>query len=253
MSLLDPQALQELTARVQSGNATETQPVQEPAQSEPQQDVKQEDSSPSQAQEREEKLVPYDRFKQVNDTKKEYKRKFDEQQRELERLRKELEGRGSKSEDDKWLDDLFSADDKPSKSDPLKDLDSRLRAFEMQQSEQLLDKIVDSAIKNNRDVDAEIVESVVYHVISDNPDADLEDINEMIANIKSMTTRFNGNSVNSEANKKPAETKPKLEAPARLSMTGTKTPSTDNNSKPIRSVQEGSQKLLDFLRNNKIY
>lgn len=251
MSLLDPQARQELIARVQSENATESQPVSlEPSNVEPQQDAKPEESSTSQVNDREEKLVPYDRFKQVNDSKKEYKRKFDEQQRELERLRKELDGRGSKSEDDKWLEDLF-ADEPSNKNDPLKDIDARLRSFELQKAEADLDRFVDRAIKLNKDVDAEIVESVVYHVISQDPNADIEDVTEMLSNIKSLTTRFGGQTQDVNKKQPAVETKPKLDAPARLPMTGQKPQSNSNNDKPIRSVQEGSQRLLDFLRNNK--
>lgn len=254
MSLLDPQARQELIARVQSENATESQPVsQQPSNVEPQQDAKPEESSTSQVQDREEKLVPYDRFKQVNDSKKEYKRKFDEQQRELERLRKELDGRGSKSDDDKWLEDLFADDEPSNKNDPIKDLDARIRSFELQKAESDLDRFVDKAIKLNKDVDAEIVESVVYHVISNDPNADIEDVTEMLTNIKSLTARFGGQVQDVNKKQPVVETKPKLDAPARLPMTGHKTQSINNNDKPIRSVQDGSQRLLEFLRNNKVF
>lgn len=177
--LLDQNAQSTLLARLTEGGGND-QPDPprsslETASATPNQMQPRETNSQSESKQAEQpQMIPYDRFRKVNETKKEYQRRYEEQQQELERLRKELDSKGSTKSNEDWLEDLLAVPEDPQES-KLKDLESRLQNWELKEAEKELTSIVNQQIKKHSDLDRELVESVVYQTIAENPQADLDE------------------------------------------------------------------------------
>lgn len=177
--LLDQNAQSTLLARLTEGGGND-QPDPprsslETASATPNQMQSRETNSQSESKQAEQpQMIPYDRFRKVNETKKEYQRRYEEQQQELERLRKELDSKGSTKSNEDWLEDLLAVPEDPQES-KLKDLESRLQNWELKEAEKELTSIVNQQIKKHSDLDRELVESVVYQTIAENPQADLDE------------------------------------------------------------------------------
>lgn len=250
MSLLDNAALAEVTARL-SGNSEQPEQKQSSLETQPSEPKNDEQNMAPSAQvnEREdsqEKLIPYDRFKKVNDTKKEYQRKLDEQSKELERLRKELESKSSNSKEDSddWLNDLFGDEPKDKSQDKYSELEQRVYAFELEKAEMKLDKLVNDAVRNHKDFPAEIVESLVYQTITNDPNADIDDVMDNLKKFVSLIKNDNKQLVKEE---------PRFSAPSRASSVGQKQYSAEQTVSKPKTVAEGTAALRDYLTKNKIF
>jgi len=185
------------------------------------------------------KQIPYDRFKKVNETKKEYQRRYEEQQVELDRLRKELDSKSSnRVEDDDWLKEILYPEDPTDKK--FKDLESRIQTYELREAEKELDSIVKSAVRRNSDLDNELVESVVYNTIATNPNADVDEaIGKLREFVDYVETRGKKKTESQTPNNKPV-------APPRPSMAGSKNYQTTPETKP-RSLADAREALYNFL------
>lgn len=237
--LLDQSAQSSLLARLTEGGGND-QPDPprsslETASATPNQMQPRETNSQSESKQAEQpQMIPYDRFRKVNETKKEYQKRYEEQQQELERLRKELDSKGStKSQADSWLDELLAEPEDP-KETKLKDLESRLQNWELKEAEKELTSIVNQQIRKHSDLDKELVESVVYQTIAENPNADLDEavgrLREFIGYIQTKS--------NPSSSQKPS-------APPRPSATGQRNyaPTTE---KP-KSLATAKEALYNYL------
>lgn len=243
--LLDQNAQSELLSRItESGQASE--PVKSSLETANvganQNETPRESNSQQQQSTEQVQMIPYDRFKKVNETKKEYQKKYEEQQRELEQLRKELDSKSSnQGYNDKWLEDLLAEPENPADS-KLKHIESRLQMFELKEAEKELSSIVKSTVRRHSDLDPELVESVVYQSISENPNADVDDavdrLREFIGYVQTKGTR-------QPQTQQVAPQKPS--ASPRPSMAGARNYSTQSTDKP-RSLADAREALYNYLK-----
>lgn len=260
MSLLNSEQQAAVLATLQTQNTpTEAPNLTQPSTTQEvhNQEVKQETQAPSSQEQKVDKSVPYDRFKEVNDKRKEYHQQLESQRQELERLKKELESKSSKNslDDDSWLDSLFSGDDyedeKPTrksnqKEDKYSSLEKRLEAFEIKEAERELDSIVSSAKRNNKDINPELLETVIYKSIAENPHVD---INDVVDNLREFIGFVKTDGVKQEQSI--PQTQQRFEAAPRPSMQGNKTYSSEGVKKPS-TVSEAREALYKYLKNNKL-
>ena len=182
MSILNGNAQEELLARLKSDNGEqpEAQKTSLETQTYFQTPATQETQSLEEVSETPERSIPYDRFKRVNDSKKEYQRKFEEQTAELQGLKKELENKSAQSLDSNWLDDLLKEDS--SEDSNYSALEKRVQSFEMKEAERELSTMVRNSQKANKDLDSELVEAVIYQTIATDPNADIDDALDNLRN-----------------------------------------------------------------------
>lgn len=249
MSLLDANAHSALLARItgeqsqpeQTTPSLETAPVQS-EQSEQREPTSQEEHRRTEQQQ----TIPYDRFKRVNESKKEFQKKYEEQSKEIEKLRKELESKSSnqESDNDNWLEELLNGDAEEKPNKQLSSLEQRLQKFELKEAEKELGSMVKSAIQRNDDLDPELVESVIYQTIGENPNGDIDEAIERMREFVSY--------VNTKGFKKSPVT-PALQAnkvPPRPSMTSNKN-YVEQANKP-KNLSDAREALYNFLKNNKL-
>lgn len=248
MSLLDANAHSALLARItgeqsqpeQTTPSLETAPVQS-EQSEQREPTSQEEHRRTEQPQ----TIPYDRFKRVNESKKEFQKKYEEQSKEIEKLRKELESKSSSqgTDNDNWLEELLANDDaeeKPNKQ--LSSLEQRLQKFELKEAEKELGNMVKSAIQRNDDLDPELVESVIYQTIGENPNGDIDEAIERMREFVSY--------VNTKGFKKPQVTPQTNKVPPRPSMTSNKN-YVEQANKP-KNLSDAKEALYNFLKSNKL-
>lgn len=190
--------------------------------------------------------VPYDRFQKVNNTKKEYQRKYEEQLQELEKLKKELESRSNRTEPsedlEEWLDGILDDKKKPDNKQ-LSNIEERLRSFEMKEASKELDNIVKNTQKKHDDLDPELVESVVYQTISENPNADIDDA---IDTVRQFVDYASTKAKRKQEVQQQVQSKP-IAAP-RPSMNGSKTyDSTNNSSNKTKTLADAREALYNYL------
>ena len=243
MSILNGNAQEELLARLRSDNGEppeaqktifETQTYfQTPATQETQ---SREEVSETQS----ERSIPYDRFKRVNDSKKDYQRKYEEQTAELQGLKKELENKSAKSSDENWLDDLLREDS--SEDSNYSALEKRVQSFEMKEAERELGTMVRNSQKANKDLDSELVEAVIYQTIATDPNADIDDALDNLRNFM----QYARNSDKDKQTREPAAER-HVAAP-RASSVGQKgyVPQTTLN-KP-RTLADARESLYNYLK-----
>ncbi len=249
MSILNGNAQEELLARLRSDNgeqpteqktSLETQTYfQTPAVREPQ---SREEVSETQS-ETNERSIPYDRFKRVNDSKKEYQRKFEEQTAELQGLKKELENKSAQSLDSNWLDDLLREDS--SEDSNYSALEKRVQSFEMKEAERELGTMVRNSQKANKDLDSELVEAVIYQTIATDPNADIDDALDNLRNFMQYARNSDKQIREPNAN---ANTVERHVAAPRASSFGQKgyVPQTTLN-KP-RTLADARESLYNYLK-----
>ena len=242
MSILNGNAQEELLARLRSDNGE--QPTEQKTSLETptyfQTPAIQETQSREDVSETPERSIPYDRFKRVNDSKKDYQRKYEEQQTELQGLRKELENKSSKSSDENWLDDLLKEDS--SEDSNYSALEKRVQSFEMKEAERELGTMVRNSQKANKDLDSELVEAVIYQTIATDPHADIDDALDNLRNFM----QYARNSDKDKQTREPAAER-HVAAP-RASSVGQKgyVPQTTLN-KP-RTLADARESLYNYLK-----
>ena len=242
MSILNGNAQEELLARLRSDNGE--QPTEQKTSLETQTyfqtPATQETQSLEEVSETPERSIPYDRFKRVNDSKKEYQRKFEEQTAELQGLKKELENKSSKSLDENWLDDLLKEDS--SEDSNYSALEKRVQSFEMKEAERELGTMVRNSQKANKDLDSELVEAVIYQTIATDPHADIDDALDNLRNFM----QYARNSDKDKQTREPAAER-HVAAP-RASSVGQKgyVPQTTLN-KP-RTLADARESLYNYLK-----
>lgn len=254
MSLLDAKAQSELLSRITGNNEQQEQTPTpfETALTAPSQINAQPRETYSQThepQQEQPQMIPYDRFKKVNETKKEYQKRYEDQQREIEKLRKEIEdgrsNRGSSS-DDKWLEELLGEAERETPEYKYKTLEQRLQTFELKEAERELSGIVKSTQRKNSDLDPDLVESVVYQVIAENPTTDVDDAVDRLRDFIGY--------VQTSAVKKPQVTQqeaPRPTAAPRPTMSGTKHFTTESSVSKPKTLADARDNLYNFLKNNK--
>ena len=200
----------------------------------------QETQSLEEVSETPERSIPYDRFKRVNDSKKEYQRKFEEQTAELQGLKKELENKSAQSLDSNWLDDLLKEDS--SEDSNYSALEKRVQSFEMKEAERELSTMVRNSQKANKDLDSELVEAVIYQTIATDPHADIDDALDNLRNFM----QYARNSDKDKQTREPAAER-HVAAP-RASSVGQKgyVPQTTLN-KP-RTLADARESLYNYLK-----
>ena len=200
----------------------------------------QETQSLEEVSETPERSIPYDRFKRVNDSKKEYQRKFEEQTAELQGLKKELENKSAQSLDNNWLDDLLKEDS--SEDSNYSALEKRVQSFEMKEAERELSTMVRNSQKANKDLDSELVEAVIYQTIATDPHADIDDALDNLRNFM----QYARNSDKDKQTREPAAER-HVAAP-RASSVGQKgyVPQTTLN-KP-RTLADARESLYNYLK-----
>lgn len=246
--LLDDNAQAQMLARL-TGNAEQTEQREtslETTNVPDKQEVKQPESSSNTEQRVEQPPIPYDRFKKVNETKKEYQRKFEEQQREMDKLRKELESKSSNQGADSWADDLLRDVERDSPDQKYNSLEDRVRAFELKEAEKDLANIVSNTQRKYNDLDSALVESVVYQAIAQDPDADID---EAVDRLKQFIDYVSVKGKKQVEVKAPVETRA---APPRPSMNGTKTYENQTSDNKPKTLADASSALFNYLRANKI-
>ena len=242
MSILNGNAQEELLARLKSdsGEQPEAQKTIFETQTYFQTPATQETQSLEEVSETPERSIPYDRFKRVNDSKKEYQRKFEEQTAELQGLKKELENKSAQSLDSNWLDDLLKEDS--SEDSNYSALEKRVQSFEMKEAERELSTMVRNSQKANKDLDTEVVEAVIYQTIATDPHADIDDALDNLRNFM----QYARNSDKDKQTREPAAER-HVAAP-RASSVGQKgyVPQTTLN-KP-RTLADARESLYNYLK-----
>ena len=242
MSILNGNAQEELLARLKADS--DSPPTAQKTSLETptyfQTPAIQETQSREDVSETPERSIPYDRFKRVNDSKKDYQRKYEEQQTELQGLRKELENKSSKSSDENWLDDLLKEDS--SEDSNYSALEKRVQSFEMKEAERELGTMVRNSQKANKDLDSELVEAVIYQTIATDPHADIDDALDNLRNFM----QYARNSDKDKQTREPAAER-HVAAP-RASSVGQKgyVPQTTLN-KP-RTLADARESLYNYLK-----
>lgn len=246
MSILNGNAQEELLARLRSDNGE--QPTEQKTSLETptyfQTPAKTETQSREDVSETPERSIPYDRFKRVNDSKKDYQRKYEEQQTELQGLRKELENKSSKSSDENWLDDLLREDSNSDDSN-YSALEKRVQSFEMKEAERELSTMVRNSQRANKDLDSELVEAVIYQTIATDPHADIDDALDNLRNFMQYARNSDKQIREPNAN---ANTVERHVAAPRASSVGQKgyVPQTTLN-KP-RTLADARESLYNYLK-----
>lgn len=189
------------------------------------------------------RVIPYDRFRRVNDAKKDFQNKYETQQKELVQLKKELESKHAKPDDDydeNWLDNLLKGEDeKP--DNKYQGLEKRLRSFEMKEAEKELSTMVQSAQRGNRDLDAELIEAVVYQTIANDPNADVDDA---IDTLRTFIDYAKGTGNKAE---KVAQVERPVAAP-RVSINGSKTYDPQSAQNKPKTLADAKESLYNFLK-----
>lgn len=186
--------------------------------------------------------VPYSRFKDVNDSKKQLQQKNSKLEKELSELRSQLTQKNDvkvdeRSELDKYLDSLTdnSADKK------YDDLNSRLASFEMKNAQAELDAEISEITKKYPDVP----KSILLQAVIQNPDIDLFHIaNEYSQFIHSIEEKALSKHKVSTSTQHSAPPRPK-------SVTSTGNSVGQNISRP-RTMAEARAAALNYFKQNGI-
>lgn len=187
--------------------------------------------------------VPYSRFKDVNDTKKQLQQKNSKLEKELNELRSQLTQKNDvkveeKSDLDKYLDSLTENDDDKKYAD----LNTRLSAFEMKNAQVELDAEIKDITKEYPNVP----KGILLQAIIQNPDSNLlhvaKEYSQMVAEIEERALAKYKASAPATSHSAPPRPQP---VPSTGNSVG------QNNGRP-RTMAEARAAALSYFKQNGI-
>ena len=185
--------------------------------------------------------VPYSRFKQVNDSRKELQSSQKELERQILELQSKLENKGNERQvdsypdDDDTFSDIFDGEDD---YDPkYTQLEQRLQRFEQQQVERELESELNHVMKNH----PEVPEAILLEAIVKNPHIEL---NTVANAYKLWTAEIEESAIARYVNQNGG----KPSVPKRMSGLGGSGPS--GVSQKPRTLEEASAAAREYLKQN---